>query len=493
MLFKKPSKKERTTITTEDLGYLPIPRLLRYYTIPSLVGAIVNSLYNVVDRIFIGQGVNSLAISGLAVTFPILIFLQAFGVLIGVGTSARISILLGQGRRDEAENLLGNSFILSIITSLVAIALMMFFLDDLLYSFGASEATIPYARDYLSIVIPGNIFANLTYSYNAVMRSTGYPRKAMITMIIGALLNALLDPLFLFGFGWGIKGVAWATVISMFVGMCYVMHHFVDKRSLLNIRPQYFRLKWKYIISIISIGVAPFAMQFTASFVNVIKNTSLLTYGGDYAVGAYGIVNSLATLVIMIMLGLSLGMQPIIGYNYGSGKMQRVKEAYYTTRRLNVLIGLVSTLLALFLPRTLAKAFTLDPQLIDVAEVAIRLELLALWAVGYQSTTTQFFQSLGYASRAVALSLSRQIIFLTPLLLILPRCGLGLKGVWIAAPVSDLLSCLSAIIMMLLFRKRFQEEEQRVLSGSEGVPIEPSTTGEGLGTHAPADRRKGIE
>lgn len=480
MLLRKrreSQRGERQTITTEDLGRLPIPQLLKFYATPSLVGSIVNSLYNVVDRIFIGQGVNSLAISGLAVTFPVLIFLQAFGVLIGVGTSARISILLGQGRREEAENLLGNSFILSIITSLLAITLMMIFLDDLLYSFGASAATIPYARDYLSIVIPGNIFANLTYNNNAVMRSTGYPRKAMNTMIIGAALNTILDPLFLFGFGWGIKGVAWATVISLFVGMLYVMNHFVDKRHLLNIRPKYFRLKWKYVVSIISIGVAPFAMQLTSSLVNVIKNNSLLTYGGDYAVGAYGIVNSLATIVLMIMLGLSLGMQPIIGYNYGAGKMGRVKEAYYTTRRLNVVVGLVSTLLALFVPRRLAKLFTLDPEMLDVAEVAIRIELLALWAVGYQSTTTQFFQSLGYATRALILSLSRQLIFLTPLILLLPPLGLGLNGVWLAAPLSDLLALLTAIAMMLHFRKHFREEEHKILAGEEGVAIDTEEEG----------------
>ena len=232
------------TITTYDLGTLPIGQLLRYYAVPSIVGTMVNSLYNLVDRIFIGQGVGGLAISGLALTFPILIFLQAFGILVGVGASSRISILLGQKKRGEAENLLGNAFVLSVVLSLSTITLCYLLMEPMLYAFGASADTIPYAMDYLGIVIPGNIFANLTFSYNSVMRATGYPRKAMVTMIIGAVLNVAFDALFIFGLGWGIKGAAWATVLSMFVGMLFVMHHFTDTGAFLRIRAKNFKLQW---------------------------------------------------------------------------------------------------------------------------------------------------------------------------------------------------------------------------------------------------------
>lgn len=228
-------KQKEKTITANDLGESPVSSLLRYYAVPSLIGSIVNSLYNVIDRIFIGQGVGSLAISGLAVTFPILLFFQAFGVLIGAGASARISILLGQKRQEDAESLLGNAFVLTILTSLTLITLMMIFLDEMLLRFGASVDTLPYAKSYLTIVIPGNIFANLTYSYSAIMRATGYPRKSMTAMIIGAVLNIILDAVFIYIFDMGIRGVAWATVISMFISSIYVMHHFTDNKSLIQI------------------------------------------------------------------------------------------------------------------------------------------------------------------------------------------------------------------------------------------------------------------
>lgn len=453
MAKEKERQEGNQHITTSDLGRLPVSKLLRYYAIPSVIGSVVNSLYNVVDRIFIGQGVNSLAISGLAVTFPILIFLQAFGVLVGVGAASRISILLGQKQKDKAENLLGNAFALSLITSISTIILIMVFLNDLLLSFGASEATLPYARDYLMVVIPGNVFANLTYSYNAVMRSTGYPRKAMITMIIGAVLNVILNPIFLFVFDMGIQGVAWATVISMFVTMIFVLQHFTDKRNLLNIKAKYFKLKWDYIKGILSIGIAPFAMHLTASTVNLIKNTSLLKYGGDYAIGAYGIVNSIAVLILMVVMGLSMGMQPVVGYNYGAGHMHRVREAYTRTVRINTFIGLMGTLLALFFPKILVMMFTTDQTMIDVTIPAVKIELAAMWVVGFQSTTGQFFQSIGAAWRSLVISLSRQVIFLIPMIYILPKFW-GLTGVWIASPASDLLSGLISSSMLIYFARK---------------------------------------
>lgn len=448
------SEKSKQKITAQDLGTLPVTQLLKYYALPSLVGSIVNSLYNVIDRIFIGQGVGSLALSGLAITFPVLILFQAFGVLIGAGSSARISILLGQKRDEEAESLLGNAFVLTLLTSLTLITLMMVFLDSILLSFGASAATLPFAREYLVIVIPGNIFANLTYSYSAIMRATGYPRKSMTAMIIGAVLNVILDALFIYVFNMGIQGVAWATVISMFVSSIYVMQHFRDPQSLLRIKPKYFKLQKHHILGIVSIGIAPFAIHITASVVNIIKNTSLVRYGGDYAVGANGIVNSIAVLIIMMMMGFTLAMQPVVGYNFGAGHTHRVREAYSTTRRINVLIGVVGSLLSFFVPQVFARLFTTDPELLAVTERAIRIELLALWAVGFQMTTGQFFQSIGSAWRAATISLSRQVFFLIPLLYLLPRIGMQLDGIWAAAPISDFLALVTAAIMMHLYRQK---------------------------------------
>ncbi len=446
------NSKERS-ISPNDLGSLPIGRLLRYYAVPSIVGTIVNSLYNLVDRIFIGQGVGGLAISGLALTFPILVFLQAFGMLVGVGAASRISILLGQKKHDDAENLLGNAFVLSVLLSVVTIALCYFYMEPLLFAFGASADTLPYAEDYLSIVIPGNIFANLTFSYNAVMRSTGYPRKAMVTMIIGAVLNVLFDALFIFVFDWGIKGAAVATVLSMFVGMLFVLHHFLDKRNFLLIRAKYFKFKWGYIASILSIGVAPFVMQLATSMVQVIKNTSLVKYGGDYAVGAFGISNSITVVIFMLILGLAMGMQPIVGFNYGAGDLKRVKEAYMITMKLNVLISTIGVVIAQCFPEALVRAFTTDAQLIDISVTAVRIEILAFWAAAFQVTTGHFFQSIGYAKTSLLISLSRQVLFLIPLLYLLPLKW-GLNGVWISAPASDILSfVISMIVIIRFFRK----------------------------------------
>lgn len=445
------------TVTTQDLGRLPIGRLLRYYAVPSVVGTMVNSLYNLVDRIFIGQGVGGLAISGLALTFPILIFLQAFGILVGVGASARISILLGQKKREEAEHLLGNAFVLSVVLSLATITLCYLFMEPMLNAFGASEATLPYAVDYLGIVIPGNIFANLTFSYNSVMRATGYPRKAMVTMIIGAVLNVALDALFIFGLGWGIKGAAWATVLSMLVGMLFVLHHFTDARHLLRIRPKYFGLRWNYLWAIVSIGVAPFVMQLAASMVHLIKNSSLVAYGGDYAVGAHGISNSISTTIFLFILGLAIGMQPVVGFNFGAGKLGRAKEAFRKTAQLNLMIGVLGVVLTQLFTEQLVRFFTVDEALIGVAKEAVRIENMAFWAVGFQVTSVHFFQSIGSAKQAMTLSISRQVVFLIPLIYLLPLAW-GLKGVWLATPMADLLAFSISLTLIVLFFRKHKEE-----------------------------------
>ena len=441
-----------------NLEHAPIGKLLRNYAIPAVVGTMVNSLYNVVDRIFIGQGVSALAISGLAVTFPILIFLQAFGILVGAGASARISIYLGQKNRESAERLLGNAFVLSVLLSTSTIALCYIFMDKLLLGFGASEVTLGYAREYLEIALPGNIFANLCFSYNNIMRASGYPKKAMVTMLIGAVLNTILDPIFIFVFDMGIRGAAIATVFSMFIGMCYVMRHFVSKESLIRIRVQNFKLQKKYVLAILSIGMAPFTIQLTASTVSVILNNSLQTYGGDYAVGAYGIQHSFAMIIVMLIFGVSHGMQPIIGYNYGAGNLHRVRETFKIASRINLLIGFIGFLLAMFFPHYISRAFTTDPEMEKVAVPALRIILLVFWGVGYQITVTQFFQSIGKAAKAMILSLSRQVFFLIPLIIFLPRFY-GLDGVWIATPIADFTALIFSIFMYRSWARRIVESK----------------------------------
>ncbi|MDO4771647.1 MATE family efflux transporter [Porphyromonas sp.] len=441
---------------TYELAHAPIPKLLRSYAIPAVVATMVNSLYNIVDRMFIGHGVDSLAISGLAITFPILIFLQAFGLLIGVGAAARISILLGQKEPEKAENLLGNAFVLSILFSVSTIALCMIFLDPLLKSFGATDVTLPYAREYLRIALPGNIFANLCFAYNSVMRASGYPTKAMTTMIIGALINIVLDFVFIFIFDMGIRGAAAATVIAMFVGMCYVMAHFLRSDSLIKLKVKNFGLRKEYVIAIVSIGMAPFAVQFSSSFVSVVFNKVIYMHGDDYAMGAYGIQNSFGMLIVMLMLGVSQGMQPIVGFNYGAGRLDRMKEAFRLSSLANLIIGLVGVALALFIPDLIAKAFTDDPKMVDISANALRLVMWALWGVGFQMSATQFFQSIGHAKKSIFLSLSRYAFFLLPVLLILPNY-IGLNGVWLSFPIADVGASILSGILIYRFMKRLPD------------------------------------
>lgn len=450
--------KETKKINMEDadvLGTAPIKKLIQYYAWPSIIGAVVNTLYNVVDRIYIAQGVNSLALSGLAVTMPVMGVTQAVGTLVGMGAASRISILLGQRRKEEGEKMLGSAFLLSLTISTLVIVLLMIFARPLLLEFGASEASLPYALDYLNIVLPGNIFANITYSYNAVMRATGYPKKAMYTMMIGAVLNFILDPVFLFVFDMGIAGVALATVISMFVGMLWVLHHFTRKETNVRLHLRNMKYNWGYTLAIVSIGVAPFVTHLMSSMVNIFKNRTLYDYGmlspidfydGDLAVAANGVIQSVAMLTLMFMMGVSQATQPILGYNFGAGKLGRVRDTFRIARKTNFIIGLIGASVTLLFPEVVARAFTSDPQLIAVCKVGLRIELAAMWAVGIQVNGVQLFQSLGKAARALLLSFSRQLIFLVPALAILPSL-MGLAGVWTAFPVADVTSMILCFTM----------------------------------------------
>lgn len=424
-----------------------ISRLLVHYAIPAVIGTMVNALYNIVDRVFIGQGVGPLAISGLTLTFPILLFLQAFGMLVGAGAATRVSIHLGRKAKDLAENVLGNAFTLTFVFSALTIIPSMLYMHELLSWFGGSEQTIPYAEDYLYIAIPGNLLASLSFSFNAVMRASGYPKKAMVTMMIGAVANVILDPIFIFWFDMGIRGAAIATVISMALSAAFVMWHFVQKGSLVRFHTGYFRLRWPIVWNILTIGVSPFAMQLAGSLVNVVMNNSLKTYGGDLAIGASGIMTSVAMLLVMLIIGIAQGMQPIVGYNYGAGKPQRALETLKLVIIVSTLITGTGFLCSFLFPEVIVKAFTNDPELIVISANGLRLTLLAFLVVGSQLAISQFFQSIGIAWKAMFLSLSRQCLFLIPAILFLPPF-LGLDGVWLASPLSDVLAALTAWLFL---------------------------------------------
>ena len=440
--------RQSITDTELTLETKKISALVWEYSIPAIIGTLVNSLYNIVDRIFIGQGVGAYAISGLAITFPVTILASSLGMLVGVGAASRISISLGERKKHTAEQILGNSLILILLFNAVIMTLFYVYLDPILLAFGATANTLPYAREYLQIVLIGNVFISLCYSFNNMMRASGYPKKAMITMLIGALLNIILDPVFIFVFDLGIAGVAWATVISMFVGMLFVMHHFIQDSSLIRLRKENIRLNKNIVLAIVSIGLSPFFMQVAASGVAVLLNTSLLKHGGDLAVGAYGILNSMLLIIIMTVVGLNQGTQPIIGYNYGAGNFLRVKDTFFYTVKVATIITSAGFIIGMFFPRQFASAFTGDQELLEIAENGIRLSLIAFPLVGFQVVAGNFFQSIGQAKKAIIQSLSRQIIFLVPGLLIFPAL-LGLNGVWIAMPVSDLLASLLSLYLLV--------------------------------------------
>lgn len=420
-----------------------ISRLLFHYAIPAVIGTMVNALYNIVDRIFIGQGVGALAISGLTLTFPILLFLQAFGMLIGAGAATRVSIHLGRKANDKAENVLGNAFTLTFIIGALTIIPSMIYLDELLIWFGGSEQTIPYAKDYLYIVIPGNLLATLSFGFNAIMRASGYPKKAMYTMMIGAVLNLVLDPIFIFGLDMGIEGAAIATVISMTAGAAFVMSHFISKESIVRFHTRYFKLKGEIIWNIVTIGMSPFSMQLAGSAVIIIMNHALKEHGGDLAIGASGIITSLAMLLVMLVIGIAQGMQPIVGFNYGAGHHDRVLATLRLAIIVSTIITGVGCVISLLFPSAIVSVFSSDAELVRITDNGLRLTMVVFFVVGSQIMISQFFQSIGVAWKAMFLSLSRQCLFLIPSILIFPTIW-KLDGVWLAQPFSDFIAAATA-------------------------------------------------
>ena len=449
---------------TRELETKSIARLLWIYALPSIVSQIIASIYNIVDRIFLGQCVGALAIAGLAITMPIMNIIHAFGSLVGVGSSARMSIVLGKKDYHWAEDILGNSMLLTFIFGFLFVTGGYLFMDKILTMFGASSDTIGYARTYLDIVLPGMFLTTVTFNLTGLIRATGYPTKSMWILAGGAILNILLDALFIYVLDWGIAGAAWATTISMGCSAVVAVWHFLQKKSFIRFRRHAWKIKGYIFRNILMIGMSPFLMNVAASAVVALLNKQLIHYGGDLSVGAYGIVNTFGSLSVMLILGVCQGMQPIAGYNYGAGHPLRLKSVYMLTMKVNMLIGLVGALLALTIPQILLRAFTVDEDLIRIAVPAMRFMLVMFPLVGFTITNSNFFQSIDKPWIAIVTSLSRQVLFLTPMIYIVPvlfeRGGLpGLTGLWASMTISDMLGAALAFVLMLSQRKVFKPAE----------------------------------
>lgn len=431
-----------------ELATAPVARLLWRYSMPAVVGMVVNSLYNVIDRIFIGRGVGSDAIAGLAITFPVMNLSAAIGVLIGAGAAARVSILLGANDQRNAAQVLGNALVLTLVNALVYLGVFAVFLDPILVAFGASPASLPYAKEFLTYLLPGMLVMNLSFSFNNIMRASGYPVRAMVTMFIGTLCNLCLAPLFIFALGWGIKGAAIATDISMTVSACFVFSHFFKRDSTLHFQRGIYRLKWPIVLGIISIGAAPSVVNAAGSIINVIVNTSLYRYGGDSAVAAAGIFTTVASLLVMVVVGICQGMQPIIGYNYGAGRLDRLRRVFWLASGVSTAICAAGFLAGMTVPDLIARAFTVDEDLVGVTANALRIAMVMFWCVGFQIVATTFFQSIGKAGQSIFLSLTRQVLFMIPFLLLFPS-HMGLDGIWAAFPASD--TCATVVTAVMVF------------------------------------------
>lgn len=439
---------------TLELGREPVGKLLLKYSIPAVVGMIVVSLYNIVDRIFIGQGVGALAISGLALTFPLLNMIAAVGTLVGVGASTRISIVLGMQDIKWARNILGNAFFLTFVMSALLITPAMIWMDDVLKLFGGSEQTIPYARDYLNIVIPGSVLTNLAFSFGGMMRAAGFPRKSMVANIIGVALNSILDPIFIFGLDMGIEGAAWATVISMAAAAAFVMSHFFDRRNEIRFERDSFALKKRIIRNIVSIGLSPFLMNTAASAVTIFLNRQLFATGGDLAIGAFGIIGSYGAFIVLTLMGVCQGMQPVVGYNYGAGKLKRLKDSFLLALKVGTAVVCFGFLLGEGAPGLLAGLFTDDPTLLAMTVPGMRIVFALYPLIGFQILVAQSHQSIGLAKEAIFMSLSRQVIFLIPLLYIFGHFW-GLTGVWMALPAADGITTITAWWLLRRVTKKF--------------------------------------
>lgn len=442
---------------TLELGTKPVGKLLIQYALPAMVAMTAASLYNIIDRVFIGQVVGSMAISGLAITFPFMNLATAFGAGVGIGASTAISVKLGQRDYAAAENILGNTVTLNLIIGVTFSVLCLIFLDPILRFFGASNATIPYARSFMQVILAGNVISHMYFGMNAVLRAASKPRHAMAATIFTVLMNVLLDIIFIWWWHWGIRGAALATIISQALALCWQMKLFSNQKELLHLKKGIYRLKRNLVNNIISIGISPFLMNVCACVVVIFINNQLVRYGGDIAVGAYGIANSIAMIFVMFVIGLNQGMQPIAGYNYGSQQTDRLMRVVKYAAFAATAIMVTGWLIAHLAPYYCARMFTSDTELIRQAIKAIQINMMMYPFIGYQMVVTNFFQCIGKVKISIFLSLSRQLLFLLPLLAALPHF-FGLNGVWAALPSSDFTASFIAAVIMLIFVRRIKRQ-----------------------------------
>lgn len=434
---------------TKELGTKPIGALLTKYAVPAVIAMTAASLYNIIDRIFIGRipDVGTLSLSGLAVTFPIINLGAAFGAMVGVGASTLISIKLGQKDTKEAERVLGNLVTLNLIIGTLVGLLGIVFIDPLLYFFGASANTISYARDYMFIILLGNVVSHMYLGLNSALRSTGHPYAAMTATITGVVTNSILDPIFIFVLGLGIRGAAYATVLAQVVTLLYVLYILSRRNNIIYLHSGIYRLKKQIIKSILSIGMSPFCMQLCACLVVILINKGLAKHGGDIAIAAYGIVNSITFLFVMAVLGICQGMQPIAGYNFGAQQVQRVNEVLKKAIIFATITMSCSFILCEFIPHLPVMMFTNDPELTGITINGMKIIVLMSPIVGFQIVVANFFQSIGMAKKSIFISVSRQLVMLVPFLIIFPEFW-GTDGVWASIATADGISTIIAAIML---------------------------------------------
>jgi putative MATE family efflux protein len=435
------------TAVSHKLANASIGRLLFEFSVPAIIANSVAALYNIIDRIFIGHGVGPMAISGLALTFPFMSLAASLGALVGAGAAALTSIRMGERKREQVNTIVGNTVFLNVLLGIGFSIAGLTFLDRILVAMGASSHTLPYARQFMQVILAGNVFTHVYLGLNHIIRASGYPRKAMANMLTTVGINLVLCPLFVFVLHWGIRGAAFATVSAQVIGTILASLHFLRKDQPIRFHRKCFRPDAHIIRDIFSIGMSSFAILFCASFVTAFYNVGLGHYGGDYAIGAYGVVNALGNLSVMVTMGVTMGMQPIVGFNFGARNFERVTRVFRLALRGGMCVTTGVFFLAEVFPRLVAHAFTTDPQLVDQAAGGLRITFLVYPVVGFQIVTSSLFQAIGKAKISMLLSLSRQCFFLIPLLIILPL-RFGLRGVWFAGPLSDAIACTLALLLL---------------------------------------------
>ena len=444
---------------TMELGTKPVGGLLMQYAIPAIIAMTASSLYNIIDRAFIGQIVGPEAIAGLGITFPFMNLSGAFGAAVGVGASTCISVKLGQRDYKTAENLLGNTVTLNLIIGLLFMVVCLVFLDPILRFFGASDATLPYAHQFMTVILLGNMITHMYFGMNAVLRAAGKPRHAMYSVLFTVGMNIVLIIVFVWWFRWGIRGAAMPTISAQSMALCWQLRIFSNKKEVLHLKKGIYKLKANLVRNIISIGISPFLMNTTSCIIVIFMNNQFVHYGGDMAVGAYSIANSVVMVFFMFVIGITQGMQPIVGYNYGAEKYDRMLRCLWLAIAYATAILLCGWALSMLFPRQIARIFTTDAELLDLSAKGIRLDMLVFFVVASQAVITNFFQCIGKVRISIFLSLTRQLFMLLPLAYILPKFW-GLDGVWYSMPASDFCSFAMTIPILFWYLKKLKRNER---------------------------------